>query len=334
MRILIGVLHWGLGHATRTAALADRLLAEGHEVVLASDGAAAEWLRRRFPEIPVEELPSYNITYPAGGSWLLHFLLNAGDLRRVYRREKLAARRLADLHRPDRIISDNRPGFRDDRCYNIYLTSQLRVYAGWASWLVSRVHRLVMTAFQEIWVPDFADPPGLGGKLSHASCPRPLRYLGPLSHLRVSSAGNRYSFGMILSGPEPHRTMLARQLLQQAGACGLKCFMILGSTETDFADPPENIEIHPLAESGKVEELLSRTSHVVARCGYSTLMDLDGLPHHALLIPTPGQAEQEYLGRLHRGHSRWTITSQKNLDLGKWLEKEGLTRLLERKTEG
>ena len=35
--------------------------------------------------------------------------------------------------------------------------------------------------------------------------------------------------------------------------------------------------------------------YIICRSGYSTLMDLMALGRKALLVPTPGQTEQEYL---------------------------------------
>ena len=66
MKVLVCPLNWGLGHATRCVPLVRRLLADGHEVVLVSDGFPLEFLRQQFPELRFIELPSYSIRYSAG----------------------------------------------------------------------------------------------------------------------------------------------------------------------------------------------------------------------------------------------------------------------------
>ena len=38
----------------------------------------------------------------------------------------------------------------------------------------------------------------------------------------------------------------------------------------------------------------------MCRSGYSNIMDLSRLQKKAILIPTPGQTEQEYLARYHK----------------------------------
>jgi predicted glycosyltransferase len=48
--------------------------------------------------------------------------------------------------------------------------------------------------------------------------------------------------------------------------------------------------------ASELEAAISEASFVIARTGYSTVMDLIKMQKKAVLIPTPGQTEQEYLG--------------------------------------
>lgn len=54
---------------------------------------------------------------------------------------------------------------------------------------------------------------------------------------------------------------------------------------------------------------------IVSRSGYTTLMDLVALGRSAVIIPTPGQAEQEYLGELHARTGRFVVQHQEHIDL-------------------
>ncbi|HNK39720.1 MAG TPA: hypothetical protein PL002_00960, partial [Flavobacteriales bacterium] len=56
------------------------------------------------------------------------------------------------------------------------------------------------------------------------------------------------------------------------------------------------------------------------RTGYSTVMDLERIGRTALLVPTPGQPEQEYLGRLHKDNGRFIVQVQGELDIAAALE--------------
>ena len=58
-----------------------------------------------------------------------------------------------------------------------------------------------------------------------------------------------------------------------------------------------NITLLPRMDDDKLIAALLNCRTIIARSGYTTIMDLHalGLLHKAELIPTPGQSEQEYL---------------------------------------
>ena len=60
---------------------------------------------------------------------------------------------------------------------------------------------------------------------------------------------------------------------------------------------------------------------IVTRSGYSTIMDLAVLGKRAILIPTPGQTEQEYLARRFEEQGIYHLQEQNSLDLEKALVK-------------
>ena len=45
-----------------------------------------------------------------------------------------------------------------------------------------------------------------------------------------------------------------------------------------------------------MNEGIERSELIISRSGYTTIMDLVKLQRSAILVPTPGQTEQEYLG--------------------------------------
>ena len=73
---------------------------------------------------------------------------------------------------------------------------------------------------------------------------------------------------------------------------------------------------------------MNRSKVVVARSGYTTIMELAALGKRALLIPTPGQTEQVYLASYHmrRGtaHAAWQHRLDLARDLPKALRTSGL----------
>ena len=84
MKTLFCVLNWGLGHASRSSVLIQRLIQEGHDVTIASDGVALTHLKKRFPDQSFLELPAYNIRY-ASRSMIINMAFQA---RKSFERSK------------------------------------------------------------------------------------------------------------------------------------------------------------------------------------------------------------------------------------------------------
>ena len=59
----------------------------------------------------------------------------------------------------------------------------------------------------------------------------------------------------------------------------------------------KNIEIVNFLTSDTLAKAINSVDFVIARSGYTTIMDLAALHKKAFFIPTPGQAEQEYLAK-------------------------------------
>jgi UDP-N-acetylglucosamine:LPS N-acetylglucosamine transferase len=78
------------------------------------------------------------------------------------------------------------------------------------------------------------------------------------------------------------------------------------------------------------EELLNRAHLVISRSGYSTIMDLAVIGTKALLIPTPGQIEQEYLSKYHNSLGTFYSVTQDAVSLKSDVQvakqKTGVTR--------
>jgi len=51
MKILYGVVGEGMGHAMRSRAVVEHLLAQGHEIEIMASGRAADFLQKRFGDV-------------------------------------------------------------------------------------------------------------------------------------------------------------------------------------------------------------------------------------------------------------------------------------------
>ena len=326
-KILIAPLDWGLGHATRCIPIIRCFEQEGWEVSLAADGYCAKILRSAFPNLPLLMLPGYHIRY---GVKNLPIQILA-QIPAIYAKIRFENRWLKDqMHQNkwDVILSDNRPGLHHPKALNIYMTHQVHIESGlgiMANYTASAIHQQLIKKFDALWIPDVEKNNTLAGKLSRSSLKKTATaYIGLLSRLeKTETKSSLYNLLLLLSGPEPQRTMLENQLLSQIDEkCG-KTLLIRGTELPIAANQavPENIEVINLADSKTVNQKIQESEYVICRSGYTTLMDLMKLNKKALLIPTPNQGEQEYLAAFANNHNFFPFISQKQVDIVKALKK-------------
>ncbi|MEI7587246.1 glycosyltransferase [Runella sp.] len=317
-RILVAPLNWGLGHATRCIPLIKALERMGASVYLASDGTALELLKAEFPHLPALELPSYRIRYGHG-----NMVLNIGrQLPRIIyavRSEQWVTERLIQEHQIQGIISDNRYGCFSPKTPSVLLTHQinLKIPNKLLEWSANRVLRLVLAKFNAIWIPDTPEAPGLSGALSHGASRHPdVCYIGILSRMEKYQKADEYEVAIVLSGPEPQRSFLENKLLEQAIDLPGRCIVVRGKTNTkEHYFAAEHIEVVSYLTARDLNEVLLSSKVVVCRSGYSSIMDLAVLGKKALLIPTPGQTEQEYLADFWAEQGYFLVQEQEKIDL-------------------
>jgi len=110
-RILVAVLNWGLGHATRSIPIVNELLNHNFEVYIASDGAALKLLQKEFPLIKSFELPSYNISYgKTAASFRWKLMAETPHILKTIKKERKRIKELVEEYNLNGIISDNRFG--------------------------------------------------------------------------------------------------------------------------------------------------------------------------------------------------------------------------------
>ncbi len=295
-RILITPLNWGLGHGTRCIPLIKILEEAGATIIIGSDGATLQLLRRYFPEKTFEELPSYHIKYWSNNMMINAILLAPFGLWARFA-ENVAIKRLIKNHQIDVIISDNRFGCWNKRVENIFITHQLNlVYRiKWFEAVLNYFNKRWRQRFEEIWVPDYMDSM-LSGKLSSESNDSNVHFVGPLSIHEKTSGIKDVDVLVLLSGPEPQRTKLEGLLIKMLeGVSELKVVFVAGSNNGVGVGTKE-VEYHYIMYGNELTKMLNRSKLIICRSGYSTLMDVYDKDIATILIPTPDQSEQEYLG--------------------------------------
>lgn len=304
LRILVAPLDWGLGHATRCIPIIRSLLKHNAEVVLAASGPVKTLLEKEFPELKIVHLDGYNITYSRDGKLFLPKLFT--QLPRVFfaiRNERKWVQKIIIKERIDAVISDNRAGLHHSLIPGVYITHQLQIQTGSKvsdRW-IRKLHYRFINKFQQCWIPDNEKEESLAGALSHpVSFPNvSTKYIGILSRFEKKPTQIQYDFLLLLSGPEPQRSLLESKLVHafDAGAHSFALVRGLPNGGEALVLKNEKGKVFDHLPADALNELILQSESVIARAGYSTIMDLVKLHKKAVLIPTPGQTEQEYLAR-------------------------------------
>jgi hypothetical protein len=307
--ILFAPLNWGLGHATRLVPLINEALNTGSKVIIAADGVALKFLQFEFPHLAFVTLTGYRIKYAPKPFFLLAMLLQMPIFYASIWMEHYWLKKIIHQFKVDTVISDNRYGLRNRKVKSILITHQLFIQLPYALKMLEPIlhnitHRLI-EPFNECWVPDYQNMKGsLSGKLSHGlKVPKNVRYINPLSrfsdyiYFDTEKPMKPFEVLVLISGPEPHRTYFEKEMENRFVNKNKSVLMVCGK--------PDDNEVKPLLinDITKVSHLntaelhfyLTHAKKIIARSGYSTLMDLHVLNLNAELIATPGQTEQEYL---------------------------------------
>lgn len=297
-RILVAPLNWGLGHATRCIPVINMLKKKGVTPVIASDGPSLSLLKKEFPENEFIELPGYNIRYTKSGGLLKWKLLtDTPKLMSVIKKEHELVKSIVKTHRIDGIISDNRFGIYHPEMPSVFITHQVQIQSGNTSWISSKVNQGLINKFDECWIPDLVGDQSISGKLSdHSQLKIPVRHLGILSRFSPSNEEFQYDLLVLLSGPEPQRSLLEALVTKELKTFDKKILLVKGVIEDQQQwDKADHITSVNYLSGSELESAIKASKLVLSRSGYSTVMDLARLGKKAFFIPTPGQTEQLYL---------------------------------------
>lgn len=321
--ILVAPLNWGLGHASRCIPIIHELQKNGFTPIVASDGIALQFLKKEFPDLLSLELPSYDIEYAKEGKdfkWKL--IKNSPKMMQAVFEEKKLVKDWVTKYDLKGIISDNRLGVYSKKVPSVFITHQLNVLSGKTTWISSKLHQYFIKKFTECWVPDVKGRPNLTGKLGHLkNSSLNIKYLGPISRLEKKELTSKYELMVILSGPEPQRTLLEEKLISELQKYKGDVIFIKGKVEAEQKkEVIKNITYYNFMTSEEIETACNESEMVLCRSGYTTVMDLAKLEKKAFFIPTPGQFEQEYLAKRLKRNGYAPFGEQENFKIENLLE--------------
>jgi uncharacterized protein (TIGR00661 family) len=319
-RVLIAPLDWGLGHATRCIPLVNSFLKRDWQVVIAADGAVEMLLRQEFPQLQFLKLQGYNVQYSQSRLMLpLKIASQVPGILSLIKKENHWLNSIIEQQEIDLVISDNRFGLYTEKVPCIFMTHQLNIKAPfrWMERKLLQVNYNYISKFTECWVPDTAMN-GLAGGLSHPRDlhPFPIRFIGPLSRFKRVMAPVKYKYLFLISGPEPQRTLLEKKILKQVSELKGEMLVVRGKPgENELFPFPGNITVVDHLQGSELEKAMNSAEYIISRSGYTTVMEIASLQKRSVLIPTPGQTEQEYLATHLMKQGYVVSVKQQNLDL-------------------
>ena len=322
-KILFALLDWGMGHASRTAPLIEFALNEKWEVHIASKGTALAFLKSQFEGSGAyfHLKPGPEIAYARRGNLFKIALQIPGFLTSIGAEQQWTASLVAKLN-ITHIVSDNCYGVHHSSIPSVLISHQLQLpvpslLSGLARHFVIRQAR----RFQSIWVPD-VDGFRFSGKLA-AKNPLPhMQAVGILSRLSNEVNAEKFDLVGMVSGPEPHRSLMENALMEWMQSQPKPALLIAGRPG-DIKEEKGHVTIWPNPNATELAAALKGAKIIVCRSGYSSLMDLVALGKSAILVPTPGQPEQLYLAKHWKKTFGMATCSQTDLEHRRIPEKTG-----------
>ena len=314
-RILIAALNWGLGHAARCIPII-RKLEQNNAILIGSDGAALELLIKEFPNTSYVKLPAYDIHYKSK-HFVWGIFKQSPKLAKAISKEMSLTEDIVNQFKLTMIISDHRLGCRDKRIRSIIIAHQLQVQAKLkiASTVGSHTNKFFINSFSECWIPDYQqENMRLAGSLSDHTGIKNYRYIGPISRMSPSNKNQEYDLAVVLSGPEPSRSTLESKLYKRLQSENLKICWVRGLEKPKSQDIfSKGDVVISMSTASELNKIINHSKILIARSGYTTIMDVVRLNKQCILIPTLGQTEQEYLASYLEGREGFHFIAEENL---------------------
>jgi len=297
--IFFSPLDWGLGHATRCVPVIRALLKNNNVIFIGVTPLTNPIFEEEFPELEKINIPPYDIRYSSILPIWLKLLLDWKRISGVIRKEKDVLGEIISKYDIEVVISDNRFGLFSEKTHNIFMTHQVFLKAPFFNSLVQKINKKHILNFDELWIPDYEeDEKCLSGALSHGNqFHSKIKYIGPQSRLTKNEAvKEKYDYLFFISGPEPQSIIFRNLLINKSKKYPQLNFALVSNFPQN--EDLKNVDCFMSPNAKNLGKIINESTHIICRSGYSTLMDMYILgKNNIILIPTPGQTEQEYLAK-------------------------------------
>ena len=320
--ILICPLEWGLGHAARMIPIARKLREMNYNVIIASGDEHLALFRNELTGLSYINFKGFKPGYSRYLPQYLFLLFKIPGLIFNIISEHSRLKRIIAEYKIDLVISDNRFGLWNKNITSVYVTHMPLIPLPKPLKFLEPVgvflHRKIIEKYTFCFIPDMPGDINLTGRLSHGlRLPGNVRFVGILSRFM----GTEKTFQdplkiahntVILSGPEPQREIFKQKLIKVLKDKEPMTLMLEGKpAKQGEIKRNGNITFYNHLPASGMKEIIEDSEYIISRSGYTTIMELVSLKCTALIIPTPGQTEQEYLAE-YLAEKGWFITMSQN----------------------
>lgn len=341
MKVMYAVCSWGLGHATRSLPVIRKLEDEGNNITLVSHGRSLDLLKKElgtnheYIDIPDYPMLLSNNSRQFMAKSMIYWPMFIHRMRKGLTK----ITKILKKKNYDKIISDGRYDVYSKKIPSFLITHQIRILNPMRFEIFEKGSEIFnlffFKRFAGVLIPDYKTD-NLSGDLSHnlnKIDEKKLHYVGALSDFKKINKKKDIDYLISITGPEPQRTILQKRLLPQIKNLDGKIVVTLGKTEAKENITDEDVETYSFLTKKQREDILNRSKIVVSRSGYSTILDLAVIKTKALMTPTPGQTEQEYLAKYHNNKKTFYCVNQDKIDLAEDIKKTKRTTGIKRKCE-
>jgi uncharacterized protein (TIGR00661 family) len=328
MQIIYGICSWGLGHATRSLPIIRKLINENNNITIISHGRSLDLLKRELGgKALYKDIKDYPILLSENSrQFMAKSVIYWPNFIRRIEAGLMKLSKILNRKKYDLIISDARYDMYSKKIPSFFISHQMRIMNPLRIKIFETGSELFnlffFKRFSGILVPDYKHD-SLSGDLSHnlkKIDENRLYYIGALSDFKKRKIKKDIDYLISISGPEPQRSILEEKVVGQIEQIEGKIAITLGKVEQISKIKNKNITTYSFLTKDERERVLNRAKIIVSRSGYSTIMDLGIMNTKALMIPTPGQIEQEYLGKYHNNLGTFYSVNQNKIELKRDIE--------------
>ena len=329
--ILICPLEWGLGHAARMIPVVSKLLDMDQNVLIGSGEEHLNFFRKELPGLTYIDFPGFKPSYSRHLPQYIPLLLKTPLLLFHVIREHYRLKSIINDYTIDIVISDNRFGLWNRNIRTAYVTHMPLIPFPkpfrFLEFIGISLHRSLIRKYSLCFIPDLPGHINLTGRLSHdIRLPGNVRYAGILSRFPAKAQSSTSNLSeiqhntVILSGPEPQRSVFRQKVLSLLKDEKILTVILEGKPgKEDEKIRTGNFAFCSHLASPEMQQMILSAEKIITRAGYSTIMELVSLNRSALLVPTPGQTEQEYLAEYLSSKGMFTSCRQSKLNEGRYL---------------